>query len=61
MPYELHVRAALDQGIDADDLRELLRFISYDSGYPAAQPRWCDWLRSSASTACPDRPARATR
>ncbi|MER6370938.1 carboxymuconolactone decarboxylase family protein [Streptomyces mirabilis] len=36
MPYELHVRAALDQGIDADDLRELLRFISYDSGYPAA-------------------------
>ena len=36
MPYELHVRAALDHGLDADDLRELLRFISYDSGYPAA-------------------------
>jgi alkylhydroperoxidase/carboxymuconolactone decarboxylase family protein YurZ len=36
MPYELHVRAALDNGLDADDLRELLRFISYDSGYPAA-------------------------
>ncbi|MFE2212629.1 carboxymuconolactone decarboxylase family protein [Streptomyces canus] len=36
MPYELHVRAALDVGLDADDLRELLRFISYDSGYPAA-------------------------
>jgi len=36
MPYELHVRAALDSGLDADDLRELLRFISYDSGYPAA-------------------------
>lgn len=35
-PYELHVRAALDNGLDADDLRELLRFISYDSGYPAA-------------------------
>jgi alkylhydroperoxidase/carboxymuconolactone decarboxylase family protein YurZ len=36
MPYELHVRAAVDNGLDADDLRELLRFISYDSGYPAA-------------------------
>jgi len=36
LPYELHVRAALDNGLDADDLRELLRFISYDSGYPAA-------------------------
>ncbi|MEU5599503.1 carboxymuconolactone decarboxylase family protein [Streptomyces sp. NPDC020298] len=36
MPFELHVRAALDSGLDADDLRELLRFISYDSGYPAA-------------------------
>ena len=36
MPYEVHVRAALEQGLDADDLRELLRFISYDSGYPAA-------------------------
>ncbi|MFD7874502.1 carboxymuconolactone decarboxylase family protein [Streptomyces sp. NPDC059766] len=36
MPFEMHVRAALDVGVDADDLRELLRFISYDSGYPAA-------------------------
>jgi alkylhydroperoxidase/carboxymuconolactone decarboxylase family protein YurZ len=36
MPYELHVRAALDSGLDADDLRELFRFIAYDSGYPAA-------------------------
>ena len=35
-PFELHVRAALDNGLDADDLRELLRFISYESGYPAA-------------------------
>lgn len=35
-PFELHVRAALDNGLDADDLRELLRFLSYDSGYPAA-------------------------
>jgi len=35
-PFELHVRTALDNGLDADDLRELLRFISYDSGYPAA-------------------------
>jgi alkylhydroperoxidase/carboxymuconolactone decarboxylase family protein YurZ len=36
MPYELHVHAALANGLDADDLRELLRFIAYDSGYPAA-------------------------
>jgi alkylhydroperoxidase/carboxymuconolactone decarboxylase family protein YurZ len=36
MPFELHVRAALANGLDADDLRELLRFVSYDSGYPAA-------------------------
>ncbi|MFC1413490.1 carboxymuconolactone decarboxylase family protein [Streptacidiphilus sp. N1-12] len=36
VPFELHVRAALNNGLDADDLRELLRFISYDSGYPAA-------------------------
>ena len=35
-PFALHVRAALDNGLDADDLRELFRFISYDSGYPAA-------------------------
>lgn len=36
MPFELHLRAALDNGVDADDLRELFRFIAYDSGYPAA-------------------------
>jgi alkylhydroperoxidase/carboxymuconolactone decarboxylase family protein YurZ len=35
-PFELHLRAALNNGLDADDLRELFRFISYDSGYPAA-------------------------
>jgi alkylhydroperoxidase/carboxymuconolactone decarboxylase family protein YurZ len=35
-PFALHVAAALDNGLDADDLRELFRFISYDSGYPAA-------------------------
>jgi alkylhydroperoxidase/carboxymuconolactone decarboxylase family protein YurZ len=36
LSFELHVRVALDLGLDADDLRELLRFIAYDSGYPAA-------------------------
>jgi alkylhydroperoxidase/carboxymuconolactone decarboxylase family protein YurZ len=36
MPFDLHVRAALDIGLDADDLRELLRFTAYESGYPAA-------------------------
>lgn len=35
-PYEQHVLAAHKSNITADDLRELLRFISYDSGYPAA-------------------------
>src|SRR5882757_1882208 len=36
MSFELHVRAALGSGLDADDLRELFRFISFCSGYPAA-------------------------
>ncbi|MGW4638613.1 carboxymuconolactone decarboxylase family protein [Sphaerisporangium sp. NPDC004334] len=36
LPFELHVAAAARHGVSADDLRELLRFISYDSGYPAA-------------------------
>jgi alkylhydroperoxidase/carboxymuconolactone decarboxylase family protein YurZ len=36
LPFELHVKMAQEHGISADDLRELLRFISYDSGYPAA-------------------------
>ncbi|RFU41219.1 carboxymuconolactone decarboxylase family protein [Actinomadura logoneensis] len=35
-PFERHVRLAYDNGLSPDDLRELLRFISYDSGYPAA-------------------------
>jgi alkylhydroperoxidase/carboxymuconolactone decarboxylase family protein YurZ len=36
LPFELHVMTAREHGVDADDLRELLRFIAYDSGYPAA-------------------------
>jgi alkylhydroperoxidase/carboxymuconolactone decarboxylase family protein YurZ len=36
LPFELHVTMGLEHGLSADDLRELLRFISYDSGYPAA-------------------------
>jgi alkylhydroperoxidase/carboxymuconolactone decarboxylase family protein YurZ len=36
LPFELHVTAAREHGVDADDLREMLRFIAYDSGYPAA-------------------------
>jgi alkylhydroperoxidase/carboxymuconolactone decarboxylase family protein YurZ len=35
-PFEDHVLAAREADVSADDLRELLRFISYDSGYPAA-------------------------
>ncbi|MFC4587616.1 carboxymuconolactone decarboxylase family protein [Sphaerisporangium corydalis] len=36
LPFELHVTMGLDHGLTADDLREMLRFVSYDSGYPAA-------------------------
>ncbi|GAB3984399.1 carboxymuconolactone decarboxylase family protein [Actinoallomurus acanthiterrae] len=36
LPFESHVVMAREHGLSADDLRELLRFISYDSGYPAA-------------------------
>ncbi|GAA4640212.1 carboxymuconolactone decarboxylase family protein [Actinoallomurus vinaceus] len=36
LPFESHVTMAREHGLSADDLRELLRFISYDSGYPAA-------------------------
>jgi alkylhydroperoxidase/carboxymuconolactone decarboxylase family protein YurZ len=36
LPFERHVTMATTYGLDADDLRELLRFISFDSGYPAA-------------------------
>ncbi|MEV8632922.1 carboxymuconolactone decarboxylase family protein [Streptosporangium sp. NPDC051023] len=36
LPFETHVTMAAEHGLSADDLRELLRFISYDSGYPAA-------------------------
>ncbi|MEV4575564.1 carboxymuconolactone decarboxylase family protein [Nonomuraea jabiensis] len=36
LPFEAHVTMAYENGLSADDLRELLRFIAYDSGYPAA-------------------------
>jgi alkylhydroperoxidase/carboxymuconolactone decarboxylase family protein YurZ len=36
LPFETHIAMAREHGLSADDLRELLRFISYDSGYPAA-------------------------
>jgi alkylhydroperoxidase/carboxymuconolactone decarboxylase family protein YurZ len=36
LPFEAHVKMAYENGLSADDLRELLRFIAYDSGYPAA-------------------------
>jgi alkylhydroperoxidase/carboxymuconolactone decarboxylase family protein YurZ len=34
--FEAHVRAGLAQGVSTSDIRALLRFISYDCGYPAA-------------------------
>jgi alkylhydroperoxidase/carboxymuconolactone decarboxylase family protein YurZ len=36
LPFEAHVATGLDHGVSPEDFRELLRFISYDSGYPAA-------------------------
>ncbi|MGO4615072.1 carboxymuconolactone decarboxylase family protein [Nocardia sp. 2YAB30] len=36
LPFELHVRAGLKQGVSTADIRALLRLISYDSGYHAA-------------------------
>jgi alkylhydroperoxidase/carboxymuconolactone decarboxylase family protein YurZ len=36
LAFELHVRAAATHGVSTSDIRELLRFISYDSGYIAA-------------------------
>jgi alkylhydroperoxidase/carboxymuconolactone decarboxylase family protein YurZ len=35
-PFEDHVLAGHEAGMTADDFRELLRFIGYDTGYPAA-------------------------
>ncbi|GAA4213242.1 carboxymuconolactone decarboxylase family protein [Actinocatenispora rupis] len=36
LPFELHVRAGLRQGVSTADVRALLRLISYDTGYHAA-------------------------
>ncbi|MFF0306272.1 carboxymuconolactone decarboxylase family protein [Streptosporangium sp. NPDC004379] len=35
-PFEQHVTMAADCGLSTDDLHEMLRFVAYDSGYPAA-------------------------
>lgn len=36
LAFEAHVRAGLRAGVTVEDLRELLRFVAYDIGYPAA-------------------------
>jgi alkylhydroperoxidase/carboxymuconolactone decarboxylase family protein YurZ len=36
LAFEAHVRAGLGRGVSTADIRALLRFISYDCGYPAA-------------------------
>ncbi|GAA4576837.1 carboxymuconolactone decarboxylase family protein [Planotetraspora kaengkrachanensis] len=36
LPFEQHVTMAAECGLSGDDLREMLRFVAYDSGYPAA-------------------------
>ena len=34
LPFELHVRAALQRDVSTADIRAALRFVSYDTGYP---------------------------
>lgn len=36
LAFTAHVRAGLAAGVSTSDIRELLRFVSYDCGYPAA-------------------------
>ncbi|MPZ85258.1 MAG: carboxymuconolactone decarboxylase [Actinophytocola sp.] len=36
LAFEAHVRAGIGRGVSTTDIRALLRFISYDCGYPAA-------------------------
>lgn len=36
LAFEAHVLAGVRAGVTVDDVRELLRFVSYDIGYPAA-------------------------
>ncbi|WAL63452.1 carboxymuconolactone decarboxylase family protein [Amycolatopsis cynarae] len=36
LPFELHVRSGLAQGVSTSDMRDLIRFVAYDTGYPAA-------------------------
>src|SRR3954465_6013019 len=36
MAFSAHVRAGLAAGVSTSDVRELLRFVSYDCGYHAA-------------------------
>jgi alkylhydroperoxidase/carboxymuconolactone decarboxylase family protein YurZ len=36
LPFELHVTTGLEHGVPIEDIREMIRLISYDSGYPAA-------------------------
>ncbi|GAA1690067.1 carboxymuconolactone decarboxylase family protein [Fodinicola feengrottensis] len=35
-PFDLHVRAGVERGVSTVDIRALLRFASYDTGYHAA-------------------------
>ncbi|MFC0435863.1 carboxymuconolactone decarboxylase family protein [Kutzneria buriramensis] len=36
LAFEAHVRAGLNAGVTVEDLRDVLRFVSYDIGYAAA-------------------------
>lgn len=57
LPYELHVRAALKQGMSTEDIRALLRLISYDTGYPAALAALERLAAIESTIDAPDRPA----
>ena len=36
LPFEIHVRTAQQRGVSTDEIRDLLRCVAFESGYPAA-------------------------
>jgi alkylhydroperoxidase/carboxymuconolactone decarboxylase family protein YurZ len=35
-PFELHIKTGLSSGVSIDDIRDLLRCVAFETGYPAA-------------------------
>jgi len=53
LPFEQHVRAGLDRGVTAGELRALLSFVSYDTGYHAAAAALAALARIEAADGLP--------